>query len=418
MIIFLFLVLILPFEQVPLWSDPAGDLTIFKYVGAACLIYAILYRIGRGSVPRYLGTLQTRLYALFFVFVLISCMHLGEGFSWSAGPFLIQVSVMLLFVLVPAVVDTVKRLRWTLLATVASMGWASLYVIREWQKARGWETGARPGWVVGDSNYFGVSAALVIPLAWYMSQEKRPVWERTLCLGCMVLTLMATLLGASRGGFLGLIAALGVVSWHSRKRVRNLILASVVLIVFNVVYPYSPLHRFLHPNAGDEFSETAHQAQIYAAMGMMRDHPLTGIGLGKFKGTMLRYAPRDYSAAPNIMHNAYLGVAAEMGIPAALVFVGLLISTLVSTERVRRMRTAPVLVRQAAVGLQAGLCGAMVSIGFIYSLNQKQVWFTLFLCGCLPALSRQAASYKRVRNTSPALIPSIPSGFTSPVRSA
>jgi O-antigen ligase len=290
---------------------------------------------------------------------------------------------------VPAVVDTVKRLRWTLLVSIGSMGWASLYVIREWQKARGWETGMRPGWVVGDSNYFGISAVLVIPLAWYISQDKRPFLERVFCLGCMVLTLAATLLGGSRGGFLGLIAALVVVSLHSRKRVRNLTLASVVLVVFNVVYPYSPLHRFLHPNAGDKLSQTAHEAQYHAAAGMIRDHPLAGIGLGNFQATMLRYVPRDYSGPAHIAHNAYLSVATEMGIPAFLVFVALLVSTLVSMERLRLMRSAPALVLQAALGLQAGLCGAMVSIGFVHALDQKQVWLTIFLSQCVSLLARK-----------------------------
>src|SRR5579864_5881052 len=254
MIIFLFLISILPFEKHPLWSGAAGDLTIVKYVGGVSLFYAVLYRLGRGSVPTYFGTWPTRLYLLFFGFVVMSYVNGGAGFSWIASPILIQASVLLLFVLVLAVVDTVKRLRWTLLVTVGSVGWASLHVIREWQKNRGWETGSRLFWVAGDSNYLAISAVLVIPLAWYMSQEKRPRWERLFCLACMVVALAATLLGASRGGFVGLIAALAVVSWHSQKRVRNLILASVVLIVFNVVYPYSPLHRFLHPNAGDEFS--------------------------------------------------------------------------------------------------------------------------------------------------------------------
>lgn len=399
MIVFLFLVSILPLQQHPLWSQFAGELTIVKYIGAASLFYAILYRIRRGTVPRYFDTLSARLYLLFFGFVLISYADGGAGFSWSSSPILNQACFLLLFFLVPAVVDTLKRLRWTLLTSVGSMGWASLYVIREWQKARGWETGMRPGWVVGDSNYFAISAALVIPVAWCMSQGKRPLWERVFCLTCMLLTLAAALLGGSRGGLLGLVAAMAVMAWHSRKRVRNLSLAAVLLVGFNVAYPYSPLHRFLHPNAGDEWSETAHEAQFHAAIEMMREHPLLGIGFGNFKDTMLRYVPKDYSGPPHMAHSAYFSVAAEMGIPALLVFVGLFVSTLLSLGRVRAMRSAPTLVRQAATGLQAGLCGAMVSIGFIYSLDQKQVWFALFLSMCLPALSRQTIADAQMRRT-------------------
>jgi O-antigen ligase len=66
-----------------------------------------------------------------------------------------------------------------------------------------------------------------------------------------------------------------------------------------------------------------------AAMGIIRDYPLLGVGLGRFGYYVDAYAseplrPQD----PRDVHNAYLLVATELGIPALLVFLAILASFL------------------------------------------------------------------------------------------
>jgi hypothetical protein len=57
-------------------------------------------------------------------------------------------------------------------------------------------------------------------------------------------------------------------------------------------------------------------------------------------------------------------------------------------ERVRRrtIRSGPALIRQAALGLQAGLLGCSVAIFFSSLEYIKPFWLTVFLSMCLPSL--------------------------------
>ena len=60
--------------------------------------------------------------------------------------------------------DSLQRLRWVILMAIGSVAYASLHLIREWQKYGGMAAGYRPGWVVGDPNYYSISALLCIPM--------------------------------------------------------------------------------------------------------------------------------------------------------------------------------------------------------------------------------------------------------------
>src|SRR5712692_5430102 len=97
-VIFYFLILVMPLSQHRIWAQFVGDLTGIKYIGIVCLPYAVF-----GRTPYYLSHWLT--YTSFFV----------------------------LFFITMAVVDTLSRLRWLLLTTSASLALASLYVLRDWQ---------------------------------------------------------------------------------------------------------------------------------------------------------------------------------------------------------------------------------------------------------------------------------------------
>ena len=73
--------------------------------------------------------------------------------------------------------------------------------------------------------------------------------------------------------------------------------------------------------------------------------------------------PGTWPIEPHIAHNAYVEIAAEMGIPVFAVFVALLVSTFRSLARTRRRAVAYGQESLAAIALamQAGLMGACVA---------------------------------------------------------
>lgn len=383
MILVYLLIGIMPFKRDSFWNETGGEYTMAKVLGAVCLVYAIWYLLSHARRPAFLGTWQIRWYVLFMCLVYIASIATGAALS---GPVFQATSLVFLYIVIISTVDTIKRLRWTMLTIVGSLAYASLHVFREWQKASGWATGARAeSWVVSDSNTFAVTAMAGITLAYYMCQGNRPKWEKLFCVGCALITSGAVLLGASRGGFLGLGAAVLYAAWRSRKRFRNLVIVAILVGGFNIAYPYSPLYRLLDPSRNDLGSTESHSAAWLAGLSMISSHPLTGIGIGMFKANMMRYVPAWYDGAATMGHNAYIEVAAEMGIPTLLAFMGVLFATFISLERIRRKATQPQ-VYTAAIGLQAALIGSIISTFSISGEFISNLWLIIFLSACLPGL--------------------------------
>lgn len=401
MIFFYYLVTQLPLDQDPTWEKFVGTATAIKYLGFVCVLYAILHLTIRGKFPRYLAAPQAPIFLIFFSINFVSYWTMGAHFSIRTSPFMIELSMASLFFVVLSVVDNFPRLRWTLLAAVAALGWASLFVIREWVG----DPGSRPGWIVGDANYFAQDACLVLPVMFLFMVRSRVRWERFFVLGCMVVTVVAAMLGGSRGGMFAICAACLWLIWHSPNRVRNTAILVVLLIPPLVLSPFSPIQRLIHPKYSDENGEQARIIAWRAGMRMVQQHPLFGIGLGEFKPQMLKYADPGVHFR-SIAHETYLEVAAETGLPNLVVFLAMLLFTYLSLGRVRRRAadSGPPVLYMAATGLQAGLVGFCVGAFFLSAEYLKLFWLWIFLSMVLPSFLPQGKG-KRGRHDEPAESP-------------
>jgi O-antigen ligase len=390
MIVFYFLVAVMPLSEHRIWGRMLGNLTVFKYLGAAAVIYAVAHICAKGAIPRYFRTRQARLFVLFCGIACFSYLTKSLGGNLETSPIFSYVSFLVLFFVTLTVVDSVSRLRLVTLTAVGAVAFASLYVIREWQKYHDVYMGFRPGWVVGDPNYFTISALLTLPLAFYLMLGAKRAWERCYSVGCLIVILIAVTLGASRGGFVGLVVAFVFLIWHSRQRVRNLALLGALILPMSLMFPISPLGRLLHPNRSDLGAEDQRTATWQAGLLMMKDHPVLGIGLGNFKPLVGDYEPPDHFV-DHIAHNAYIEIGAEMGIPALLIFLGILVSSFRTLSSIRG-RAFPPAVRslgQTALGLQAGLLGTAVAIFFVSGQYQKMLWLVVFVSMSMSTITRQ-----------------------------
>jgi putative inorganic carbon (HCO3(-)) transporter len=392
MILLYLLIAALPLARHPLWNEYAGEATVIKYVGSGCFAYALLYLGRRKRAPEYFRTAHIRYFGLFFLLVNFSFLVEGSHFRIKDNKFITYWAIALLFFVVVILVDSLAHLRWTLLVTVGSVAFASLYVLRDWQKGS-----IRPGWVVGDINYFTASATLTLPIAFYLLSSTRARWERLFCASSFALTLGAVIIGASRGGFLGLLAESLFMVWRSQRRLRNLLLMTALLLPLNLLLSTSPLERLLHPREHDQFGADSRVAIWRAGWHMMLSHPLFGVGLEGFKSRVVQYgAPEDMEY---IAHNMYLEIGVELGIPSLLAFLAMFITAFCDVEAVRRRTavTGPVLLQQTALGIQAGLVGFAIAGFFVSAQYQKLFWLILFLAVCLDSLQRHVSRRTRGR---------------------
>ncbi|HEV2386277.1 MAG TPA: O-antigen ligase family protein [Candidatus Acidoferrales bacterium] len=393
MIVFYLLVVSLPFALQPWFARPIGPLTVEKLLGAACALYAMVHLAAKRRIPRLFSTLEARSFLVFVALAAASWAAMRTGPA-SDDMMSVYASHFVFFVVLLAVVDTPGRLRLTLLAAIAGIGWASLYVLREWQVQTAiYGTSFRPGYVTGDSNFFTASAVLVVPLAALVLQRDQSRLARLFTFGCLAAALVAIVVGASRGGFVGLVAGILWMLWRAPRRGRNLAILGTLLAVFLALAPSSPLKRFLHPDSGDLESEQIHLRLWAAAWRIIQAHPLTGIGVGNFK-----YEVAGYTSHPDLRymaHNTYLEISSEMGLPGLLAFLLMFFSAIVSYGRLAREaeRTHDMQIAMTANGAQAGLVGFGVAALFVSAEFLRMFWFLLFLAMCLGPLRRAQSEH-------------------------
>jgi O-antigen ligase len=392
----------MPFLRHQFWNAEFGPgLTVTKLAGAICLIYALVYMARRHGIPRYFVTPQSVLMILFFGFAAFSWVSTG----WKAttldliNPIYMYFSTLVFFFITMTIIDSVKRLYWSCMVAVGSVAFASLYMLREWQRGiTAYGEGYRPGWVVGDANYFTVAALAVLPIAFELVLVAPSKLQKLYAVGCTLLIFAAVTLGASRGGFLGIVLMVFYLIARSRKPARNLAVVIIVTIPFMVFAPNSPINRFFHPAGGDKESVNKHLIGWEAGLNMIKKHPITGVGFGNYKAEVTRYDKSgEVRLDPHVAHNAYLEIAAEMGLPAILVYWSFLGAAFVSAGKTRKRALArgAESIAALAVGCQASILGTSVGIFFVSGQYTRLFWFVLCMTMVMPLLVPAAAPSKK-----------------------
>jgi O-antigen ligase len=205
------------------------------------------------------------------------------------------------------------------------------------------------------------------------------------------------MLGASRGGFLGLtLAALFIVA-RSPQPLKKLVAIVAICLPISLAVPQSPVRRLMNPTYSDDDAVQARRVAWKAGQRMIETHPIVGVGLGNFRDLSASYEDPD-EIVISIAHNTYIELAAELGIPGLLLFLGVEVASFISLEKSRKMarRLGDQFLQNVATGLQAGLLGNALALCFVSGQVQKLYWLVIFLGTCLPALLARAKVKKQM----------------------
>jgi putative inorganic carbon (hco3(-)) transporter len=388
MILFYILVLTAPMPNHPVFEAPFAGLTVVKWLGIACCAYAFLRLLTCPRPTAFLKSHQTRFFLLLFGVATVSFFTLSDTKGLTFSPMFTYVSYVLLFLTTISVVNTYERLHRTLLAMIAGMALASLYVIREFQVSGG--TDLRPGYVTGDSNYFAACAALVIPIALYFAKMKTSRLQQWFCGVSVVLMLLAFTVASSRGGLVGLCVVAAYMIVRSGRSRRAAMVTVVLLLPMLVFLPASPLSRMLHPNYGDFLGAQIRRDFWSAGVDMVRKHPVTGIGLGNFTAQSFSTSP-GAEGKHGMACNTFLEIAAELGILGFLAYCGVLGGALSSAGKLRSegKRRDDTLLVYAGEAMQAGLLGFSAAAMFVSAEYQKPFWVIVALTATVTTLLAQ-----------------------------
>lgn len=154
--------------------------------------------------------------------------------------------------------------------------------------------------------------------------------------------LLIVLLTQSRGVFIGLLVGFGpplLARWRKLPRIAGPVLVVLCAVLIFVV-PHGAWQRLegitkLTSTEGIAESDSSARQRfeiLKTGLHIAAAHPLLGVGIGCYPLANMAYAPELGERDP---HNTYVGLAAEMGVPGLLLWLGLVGSVL---RHVRRHR--------------------------------------------------------------------------------
>jgi O-antigen ligase len=208
---------------------------------------------------------------------------------------------------------------------------------------------SNPNFVLHPSYQFGVMTsnpntlagfgAAVIPLACSLILASRAWWGRIAAAAAAILLIGGIAISFSKGAWVSVGAALAVWSYYvpRARRISPRLVARVAVAGLLLVLVTPGLRRIpgLMVDRWTSRSSALSNAQrllyVETAVSFIRAHPVTGVGLTQFGATYR--AERNTSLGPDDPHNAYLAIAAELGIPALTVYVVFLLLVTVSALR-------------------------------------------------------------------------------------
>jgi O-antigen ligase len=369
---------------------PTETVSIIKILGALLMIGYFLRALSRDEDVRLPSTLPALV--AFVMLVLLSLMLSGDvesGLSKTLRYLLFGAFTFLFVQLVRSRAELVTILR----VLVTSSTVAALYGIVNFVTGHV----ERVSGPIGEANDFAYVLASVLPFGVYLTlrdRRLRVLWA--LCSAVIVLALFGTL---SRGALVGVAA---VVLWAvATRRTRvggvlagTVVVAGTLLLAFTLWRPLID-ERLAAKSVVAQANVDSRQAYWSAAARMAADHPILGVGPGRFGIEASKYVLNDpINIERPVVHNSYLEVLAEGGVPTLIAFIALIFGSwrLLARARVRFRERDDRDGLRIVAATQASLVVAIVSANFLSVQITIPLWL---LAGIAAVLAYQAAPPQR-----------------------
>ncbi|MFB3895252.1 MAG: O-antigen ligase family protein [bacterium] len=200
--------------------------------------------------------------------------------------------------------------------------------------------------VCADYNFLSIYLLLIIPFIFIQTRIKLgKLWQSIAIIG-FILGLVTQFLTYSRAGWVAIIAQFLLYGIIRSRKILYVTVAVLLLILILL-----PLTLWQHPipatlsgqkqGLEDTFLVRLHLWQF--AVSAIAQHPLTGIGFGM--ENYLHYYPQGLDADSGVpmvhCHNVFLDTALQIGIPGAVILLGLWITFAITFWKGYRRETNP-----------------------------------------------------------------------------
>lgn len=263
--------------------------------------------------------------------------------------------------------------------------------------------GRGPGSFLDDENDLALALNTMLPMAYFLSFDSRvgrfSRWFFILSAAVMLLCVVAS---NSRGGFLGLAAAIGVCFLLTQAK-RYFIYA--VLVFGLVVAPFVTDKYLEEMSTITDTGESTADERLWSwklALDMYKDNPILGVGMCNYRNRVAEYEILGIggkwgeirkSLVGRVSHSIYFTILPELGAVGMGVFI-LIVYRFFSDMFLRKGQYEAYdpedLIRR---GLIAGMTGYLVSGAFLTVIyTYPQFWM---ICGLAVALKRLNAKNRK-----------------------
>lgn len=194
-----------------------------------------------------------------------------------------------------------------------------------------------PGGMLADNNDFSLALSMAVPMLFHLGWTERRPELRKIFWFALPLTVITVGLTHSRGGFLSVSAAIGVLVWRSRNRFLGIALAGVLGVLAMLAAPQEYKDRLLTILEPSKEGSASSRLRAWGiATRMALDNPAFGVGMNRFRANYRQYNP-NYQLGEEVIvaHSSYFQIWAECGTPALLLYLCLILGSFVTCWRVR-----------------------------------------------------------------------------------
>ena len=239
-------------------------------------------------------------------------------------------------------------------------------------------------------NEFAATLVAMTPLAYIFFKKEKHILTKAFSGLCFLSFIGGVILTRSRGGALALGVTLFILILQDTKRVRSVLLILVLGLIMGSRISERYIDRIKSiVHYRKDASAMARVAANYAAINMLKTHPILGIGAGNFGNLVVDYTPESlklHSKPGRNIHNVFLQVASETGLIGLTIFIALIMKSFIDVIRLRKYKLEPI--SYMATGLGTSLFGYCLASQFIPGAYYKYQYVFLPLIAAISQIAR------------------------------
>ncbi len=303
----------------------------------------VLDRFGQ-EAPFFMRARELWLLSAFLLWALITAplsIWPGGSIAFLGGQYLKTIAIFWLLSHSAVTLQRLRQTAWCLSIMAVGLG---LFAVHNYVSGVFIDQTSNQDRVVGNEgaltknpNDLALMVNIIIPLTMaLLLSSQRPLIRMTL-LGMLAVEGLTVFLTFSRGGFLTLGAILLTFAWKLRRRAERVWIYGVMVLAL-LALPLLPASYFERMSTiiHTEKDATGSASERWTDMAIAARHalssPVVGAGVGMNELAMNEARGGGWRR----VHNVYLELMVDLGLPGLLIFVGLLIACLRSTAEVQR----------------------------------------------------------------------------------